>query len=79
MKCPACGYDLDKCTREGQAITCPSCNQTIHVHYTLKEQLRDPCGLLLRDPKYVRISFRVAFAVAFVLLVAFIVLRLIFE
>jgi hypothetical protein len=39
------------------------------VHYTFEDQLRDPIGLLLRDPKYVSRKFQVAFIFVFLLVV----------
>ena len=52
MKCPDCGWNLGEGLRQGQRTTCPHCGKEVQVHYSLREQLRDPIGLLLRDPKY---------------------------
>ena len=72
MHCPKCNRELGEGLREGQETTCPQCGSKVEVHYTLKEQLRDPLGLLLRDPKYVNpksqlgLIFIVVFIVALI-------------
>lgn len=52
-RCPKCSCVLGERLQEGQEITCPECGLKTIIHYTLMDQLRDPVGLLLRDPKYI--------------------------
>ena len=54
IRCPKCKCVLGDGLREGQETTCSACGMAFKVHYTLKDQLCDPIGLLVRDPKYVR-------------------------
>jgi DNA-directed RNA polymerase subunit RPC12/RpoP len=77
IHCPKCNQELGDGLREGQETSCHRCGFRIKVHYTLKDQLRDPMGLLLRDPKYVsrRSQLAAIFAVIFiVVLVALLML-----
>jgi DNA-directed RNA polymerase subunit RPC12/RpoP len=52
-RCPKCSRELGDGLREGQETVCPRCGLEIRIHYSLREQLSDPIGLLVRDPKYV--------------------------
>jgi hypothetical protein len=56
-RCPKCNCMLGEGLREGQEIIC-QCGSKIKIHYTIKEQLCDPAGLLVRDPKYVSRRFQ---------------------
>jgi hypothetical protein len=55
---------------------CPRCGKEIQVHYSLTEQLHDPYGLLVRDPKYVSRRFQVRLIVAIVLVVAAVIVAM---
>ena len=74
IRCPKCNRELGEGLREGQETSCPQCGFKIRVHYTLKDQLRDPIGLLVRDPKYVSqksqlgVIFVVVFIVALIII-----------
>ncbi len=77
MKCPDCGWNLGEGLRQGQRTTCPHCGKEVQVHYSLREQLRDPIGLLLRDPKYVSKRFQARLLVILVLIVALVIFLII--
>src|SRR5205085_597202 len=69
--CPKCNWELGDALREGQQTRCPKCGFEIVVHYTLKEQLRDPMRLLLRDPKYISKKSQLITILVIILLVVF--------
>ncbi len=67
-RCPKCDRELGDGLREGQETICPQCGLKILVHYSFREQLSDPIGLLVRDPKYVSKKFQLGlvFVVLFI-------------
>jgi len=74
--CPKCGHQLGEALREGQETTCPKCGLTIVIHYSLREQLKDPIGLLSRDPKYVskKSQLKLIYVILFVIALFFILI-----
>jgi uncharacterized membrane protein YvbJ len=68
IRCPTCHAALGDNYREGQKVTCSQCGFVIKIHYSLAHQMRDPVGLLLRDPKYVRKGLRIIFVIVLIIM-----------
>ena len=72
MKCPNCSAMLPQNSKEGEKVICLNCGEQVRIHYTLMDQLKDPVGILLRNPKYVRKQFdwiSLAILILFIVLV----------
>lgn len=75
MNCPNCNAILPKNAQEGEEIICLSCSKKVSMHYTLKEQLKDPLGILFRNPKYVRKQFKWVFIIVVIVAVILAVIQ----
>ena len=68
MKCDHCKFQFDTVAlraKQGTQIECPSCGAQTRVRYSFQDTLRDPSGVIRRDPKYVSQPLTVIICVVF--------------